>query len=273
MLAGCAGAAAEVGGGHATPPCHERTQTPGHARRVARALSARQDVWGNQLLESRAGPTYDSVRRYLPPLSLARAPGGRPLTESGVHYLAFGRPAGPQGSGSVPLHVADGSQIVSRRWQGRTLTVGVARGGRERYGSCRSRLEPPRLAGGYLPILQTAYADAAGARYRQESFAAPIVRDDTLASFIRLSADAREATGGTTIRFTPKGDTRGLRQLTYPVAPGAVAASTQPGSTRTLQTACGRSLGRPTTRRGGPCASTGTGDWRMVPWWSSRSVA
>ena len=93
---------------------------PGHARRVERALRARQDVWGNQLLRSRTGPTYDAVRRYLPPLVLARAPGGRPLTESGVHYLAFGRPAGPQGSGSVPLHVADGSQIVSRRWQGRS---------------------------------------------------------------------------------------------------------------------------------------------------------
>ena len=75
-VAGCAGSSVEVGD-RALPRCQERAPAPGHARRVERALGARQDVWGNELLRSRTGPTYDAVRRYLPPLVLARAPGGR----------------------------------------------------------------------------------------------------------------------------------------------------------------------------------------------------
>jgi len=198
-----------------TAACGRLSPSRAHVARVERALRATRDVWGEELIRAPGGPTYARARRYLPPLLLARAAAGKPLTDSGVHYLAFGRPAGPQGSGSVPLHVADGSQIVSQRWQGRKLTVGVGRGGRERYGSCLSRLGPPQLAAGYLPILQTAYVDRRGTHYRQESFAAP--GEAGLASYVRISADTHGSAVGATIRLTPSG----ARSVTYRVAGNA----------------------------------------------------
>jgi hypothetical protein len=86
------------------------------------------------------------------------------------------------------LHVADGSQILARRTTGPSLHVRVGRDGRELYGSCLKRLGPVRLAGGWLPILRTEYRDAAGGRYRQESFAARA--SGRLASFVRVTATA-----------------------------------------------------------------------------------
>ncbi len=197
-----------------TAACGRLSPSRAHVARVERTLRATRDVWGEELIRAPDGPTYNGARRYLPPLLLARAAARKPLTDSGVHYLAFGRPAGPQGSGSVPLHVADGSQIVSQRWQGRKLTIGVGRGGRERYGSCLSRLTATRLAAGYLPILQTAYNDAGGTRYRQESFAAPVTGEGGLASYVRVSADTHGSADGATIRLTPSE----ARPVAYPVA-------------------------------------------------------
>jgi hypothetical protein len=172
----------------------------GYADRVERALRAGTDVWGNELLAAPSGPTYLRARRYLKPLLLAGAPGKRPLTDSGVHYVAFAQPLGPQGAGSVALHVADGSQIAADRIDGRKLTLFVG-DGRERYGSCLRRLAPPRLAG-YLPILETRYADRRGARYVQESFAARTTESGQLMSFVRLAVDARRA--AVRIRFAAR---------------------------------------------------------------------
>jgi hypothetical protein len=209
-LAVAAGAGAATGGGR--PPgadrgeCREAALTSAYVRQVDGALRAGQDVWGNALLASPAGPTYEGVRRYLTPLLLARAPSQRPLTDSGVHYLPFGQPAGPQGAAAVALHVADGSQILARRATGPKLTIGVGVEGRERYGSCRARLSSPHLSGGYLPILETRYTDASGVRYTQESFAARIPQTGTLVSFVRLTAEARGANQpAARLRFTVDG--------------------------------------------------------------------
>jgi hypothetical protein len=173
---------------------------PGYAGRVEHVLKSGRDVWGDALLGARGGPTDARARRYLAPLFLARGPNGRPLTESGAHYLAFTQPVGDEGSGSAALHVADGSQILSKRLRGRSLTIGVGKGGRERFGSCLARARLPRLADGYLPILQTEYVDALGVRYRQESFAARAHRDASLTSYVRIDADARFALGNAEIR-------------------------------------------------------------------------
>jgi hypothetical protein len=91
----------------------------------------------------------------------------------------------------VNLHIADGSQIVSDVANGPRLSINVAARGRERYGSCLTRLAPPRLYGGYLPILETQYVDRYGVRYRQESFATRIPQTRALVSFVRLSVDPR----------------------------------------------------------------------------------
>jgi hypothetical protein len=202
VLAAIVGAATATGVTQAPGPCRQPPVATGYTTRIDRALRAGQDIWGDELIAARRGPTYDSVRRYLKPLLLARAADGRRLTDSGVHYLPFSQPTGVQGAESVALHVADGSQILSQRADGRSLTVGVGSNGRERYGSCLTRLAPPRLSAGYLPILETQYVDSAGVRYSQESFVARIPPTGSLVSLIRLTADGRRsAAGHTRLRF------------------------------------------------------------------------
>lgn len=171
------------------------------------ALAQHEDVWGNALLASPSGPTYDGVRKLLHPLMLVGRPAGlKPtrLTDSGIYYLAFGQPRDATGAGRMQLHVADGSQIVSQRVDGSKLTVVVGARGTETYGACLSRLETPRLYGGYLPVLETAYTDANGTRYRQESFATRIPQTSELVSFIRLSVDPTGTRSGVArIHLTP----------------------------------------------------------------------
>ena len=190
--------------------CPASVPSDAYVRAVDRALRSRRDVWGNALLAAAGGPTAERARRYLAPLFLARGPGGMPLTRTGAHYVAFGQPADAVGSGTMALHVADGSQILSKRVAGSALTVRVGIAGRELYGSCRARLAPPRLASGYLPILQTRYLDAQGTRYVQESFAARGSPTGPLVSFVSLSADARRAHGDSTVRLALPGESAPL---------------------------------------------------------------
>jgi hypothetical protein len=177
-----------------------------YARRVDVALRARADMWGNELLRTSAGPTYAAARRFLRPLLMARGPHGRFLTPSGFHYVAFAQPGRADGSETAALHVADGSQILSKRADGRSLTIRVGRDGRERFGSCLARLALPQLAQGYLPILETRYVDEQGVRYHQESFVARSLDEEALRSFVRVDADASRARGDTLIRFTADGE-------------------------------------------------------------------
>jgi hypothetical protein len=207
VVALAAAATAVASKGRTALACPRPQADTAYTDAVHAALAARKDVWGEELLRSPEGPTYEGVRRYLHPLMLVGHPAGlRPthLTDSGVYYLAFGQPRGPGGAGAVQLHVADGSQVVSRRADGPRLSVGVGARGRERYGACLARLATPRLHDGYLPILETSYIDAGGVRYRQESFAARIPQTRALVSFLRLSADPRGSRVRTTyLRFTP----------------------------------------------------------------------
>jgi hypothetical protein len=226
LLAAAIGAAAGSEAGPViTEPksCQASRPESGYSARVDRALRSGKDLWGNALLAEPSGPTYLRARRYLKPLLFARAPGKRPLTDSGVHYVAFSQPLGPQGAGSVALHVADGGQIASDRADGRRLTLFVGARGRERYGSCLRRLGPARLSGGYLPILETRYVDGQGARYAQQSFAARTPQTGSLVSFVRLTIDTRRAVAPITrVRFVPS------------VARRSVSYAVRRGQTRTV---------------------------------------
>ena len=210
LLVAVAGAAAAVRGeaGHRAA-CLQPQLDQAYAEDVNRTLTERQDVWGNALLRAPDGPTYEGVTNYLHPLMLVGRPAGiRPdrLTDSGVYYLPFGRPAGADGAEKVQLHVADGSQIVSEMANGSRLSVDVGVNGRERYGSCLARLAPPHLRDGYLPILETEYVDADGVRYQQESFATRLPRTGALVSFVRLHVDPRgSSVAKALVRFTPSG--------------------------------------------------------------------
>jgi hypothetical protein len=218
-LALAATASAVAGHGRSASDCAPLQADQAYSDAVFGALAAKEDVWGAQLVGSQQGPTYAAVRARLHPLLLVGRPAGlKPtrLTDSGVYYLPFGRPRGTRGAGAVDLHVADGSQVVSQLANGPRLTVSVGARGTERYGSCLSRLDTPRLAQGYLPILETSYVDADGVRYRQESFATRIPQTRSLVSFVRLSADPRGTrVRGALVRFTAsdRGLTRVGRQL------------------------------------------------------------
>ncbi len=197
--------------------CPRERVSSRYAKRVDRALRSRRDSWGEQLLAAPNGPTYEGARGYLTPLFLARTKKGQLLTRSGAHYTHFSQPPNLRGATSVALHVADGSQIISRRSHGRHLTVGVGLRGRELYGSCLRRLEAPALAEGHLPILQTSYVDRHGVRYSQESFAVRIPETASLVSFLRITADASQSRVGVVrVRLTPsaKGLTRRDSRLT-----------------------------------------------------------
>jgi len=197
-LSGAAGAGRAAGAA-----CVERRATPAYAEHVDRALRARRDLWGERLLAAPDGPTYAAASRYLAPLLYARGRGGRALTRSGVYYIPFAMPKSLYGEKAFALHVADGSEVVTRRAGGRSLSVLVGRSGTERYGSCLARLEPAKLVDGYLPILRTEYVDGDGVRYRQESFAGRVAAADSLASFVRLQVDARHARSAALVRLLP----------------------------------------------------------------------
>jgi hypothetical protein len=176
--------------------CRSRVTSGSYTARVSRALASGRDIWGEQLLQAPGGPSLQGAEQYLHPLLLAGHLPGQglvPLTDSGVYYLAFAEPEGGPPPGAVALHVADGSEIVSGSVGGRRLGIDVGPGGGEPYGSCLSRLATPTLSGGYLPILDTRYEDASGARYEEESFAAHVPQTDALVSFVRLVVDARRA--------------------------------------------------------------------------------
>ena len=142
-----------------------------YAARASRTRWRRTETsWGDELLRSRSGPTLSPPRAgvALAPLLYARSAGRRRLTRSGVYLPApFDQPDGPLGAGTVALHVADGSEIVSQRVGGPALTEVSVAG--SPYGACLSRLTPATLADGWLPILETRYSG-----YTQESFAARI---------------------------------------------------------------------------------------------------
>lgn len=218
FVAALAGTVAAVGGQARTrafSSCPPQQVDAAYAEQVDAALASRQDVWGNQLLRSATGPTYGGVRDRLHPLMLVGPPSGdspNRLTDSGVYYLAFGRPAGPGGPRDIDLHVADGSQIVSEFVKHARLSVDVGPAGYERYGSCLARLSLPQLAGGYLPILRTSYVDANGVHYRQESFATRIPETRSLVSFVRVTVDPRgSGIAAAKVRFTPS--VTGLRRV------------------------------------------------------------
>ena len=220
-------------------PCRPPPLSSSYVRRVRAALVAKRDIWGNALLRMNSGPTYERAQRYLEPLFHAEGPQMRRLTDSDVYYLAFAQPHGPAGGGTVALHVADGSEIISDRVDGSKLALDVGPDGRERYGSCTARLSSPRLFRGYQPILETGYVDENGVRFTQESFATRVSETDSLVSFVRLTIDAPGGSRPERIRFTlrirvSRPATDNSSAVTTRISSSAKAATPQarPSSTR-----------------------------------------
>ena len=129
-------------------------------------LKSKVDLWGETALKEPDGPTYAFFENKLPPFRYVEAP-------FRVYPIALSAPAAPR---KVRL-LGDGSQInaLARQvnWNGEegipvTFRVGIKR---ETIGSNPKNLIGPKLAGGYLPIVQMHYKDADGDVYTQETFA------------------------------------------------------------------------------------------------------
>jgi hypothetical protein len=206
----------------ASATCAPRGATAAYTSSVQQAVASGRDLWGGRLLRAPGGPTLARAKRFLAPLTQGMQWQGRPLTSSGSYYVPLSFPFTSYGSTVFALHVADGSEIVTRRVGGPSLSVYVGSGS-ERYGSCAARLHPAQLAEGYLPVLQTTYTDAKGVRYRQESFvgrAYGAYGARSVISFVRLDVDARGASSGATVRLAP------WRRLTHS-APDRLALGAQ----------------------------------------------
>ncbi len=205
LLAAIAAGAAGDAGPAAASSCGPRWASAAYTGEVRQAVSSGPDLWGQRLLSARGGPTYAVAQRYLTPLLHAIQRQQRPLTPSGFYYVPLSFPFTSYGSTVFALHVADGSEIITRHVGGPSLSVYVGKGN-ERYGACEARLRPARLAAGYLPIVQTSYTDASGVRYRQESFVGRsygVFGARSVISFVKLQVDARGARAGATIRLVP----------------------------------------------------------------------
>ncbi len=189
----------------AAPGCAPRSATAAYTAAVEQAVASGPDLWGARLLHARGGPTYAGARQFLTPLTQGLQRQGRTLTSSGSYYIPLSFPFTSYGSTVFALHVADGSEIVTRRVGGASLSVYVGAGS-ERYGACSARLQPASLAQGYLPLVETSYTDAAGVRYRQESFvgrAYGAYGARSVISFVRLVIDTRHSAKGATVRLVP----------------------------------------------------------------------
>ena len=144
------GVAAAQSRSAARTTCAPRAVTAAYASSVQEAVSSGRDLWGGQLLRAPGGPTYAAAQRFLTPLTRAYQWHGRTLTSSGSYYLPFSFPFTSYGSTVFALHVADGSEIITRRVGGPSLGIYVGRGS-ERYGSCAARLQPAHLGRGLPP--------------------------------------------------------------------------------------------------------------------------
>lgn len=155
-----------------------------YERRINDALGSEKDLWGEELLARPEGPTAENVAGLLSPLMYS----GKSISNPEIYYLTFGRPVGPGGGGDAALHVANGSQIISREHLSNSrMDVYVGAGGdREHYGESLDRLESIELLDGYQPVLITHYRDSNGNQYRQESFADALPGTDKLVSFVRI---------------------------------------------------------------------------------------
>ena len=172
---------------------------------VARAVASNRDVWGEKLLHAPGGPTLESALRLLGPLTRGLQWEGRALTSGGVYYLPFSFPFTPKGSTVFALHVADGSEIVTRRVGGPSLMVDVGTGasssapaqrGARRHDSSTATCRSSR------PRTRTRAASATG-RSRSSGARTGRLGARSVISFVRLDVDARDAKRVTTVRLVP----------------------------------------------------------------------
>jgi hypothetical protein len=133
---------------------------------VEALLRARTDVLGDAALRQPGGPTYEFFRDLLPPL--------RYVEPDFKHYpIVLSAPGNTVKARLVSNGSAINALARSRSWiseAGKPVAFYVG-DKREPFGNDLAKLDGPRYADGYLPIVQYKYTAADGATYAQEVFA------------------------------------------------------------------------------------------------------
>jgi len=155
---------------------------------LQQCLDSGFDLWGEFALRLPEGPTYDFFADLLPPL--------RYVNTNFRHYpIVLSAP----GSAVKARFVSDGSGVNlhagTTTWRDEALApvrffLGDRDGSFEPYGADLARLDGPRLAEGWMPIVQLAY-EHAGIRIQQEAFVTLDSEDAVLCIRFTASAEAR----------------------------------------------------------------------------------
>lgn len=149
--------------------------------------ASREDVWGEAAIRQPGGPSYEFFRDLLPPL--------RYVNTDFRHYPIV--LSAPQSSVKARW-VSNGSAVNARAnkppmWREIGTPVRFLVGAdAEPFGNDLPRLDGPRYAEGYWPIVQVAYRQTA-TRYEQEAFAPVTELADAGAVFVRFTP--RESDG------------------------------------------------------------------------------
>lgn len=167
-LAGCASRGTSDTTGLAPTPAARVTAGGGTADAglIDRVIASGTDVWGEAALRRPEGPTYEYFASLLPPLRYVD-------TRFRQYPIVLSAPGSPV-KGRL---VSDGGTInaLARQpnWRGETGTPAHVMIGKDRvpFGRDLDRLEGPRYAEGYLPIVQLRYRHEQGV-YDEEVFAA-----------------------------------------------------------------------------------------------------
>jgi len=148
------------------------------------AIAAKEDLWAEAALGQPDGPSYEFFSSLLPPLHYINA--------DFRHYpIVLSAPNASKKSRLISNGSGINLQANTRAWHEPGTPVLFRVGNDElAYGEFLDRLKGPKLAEGYLPVVQLAYHHGMG-DYAQETFASvdPVYASNAV-SFIRFSFNA-----------------------------------------------------------------------------------
>jgi len=131
---------------------------------LAEAIAAKEDLWAEAALGQPDGPSFEFFKSLLPPLHYVNA--------DFRHYpIVLSAPHAPKKSRLVSNGSGINLRANTRAWDEPGTPVLFRVGNDElAYGEFLDRLKGPKLAEGYLPVVQLTYHHATG-DYAQETFA------------------------------------------------------------------------------------------------------
>jgi len=168
------------------PAASAQTRTGCDLPGIDEIIEAKTDILGEAAMRQAGGPSYEFFAEAMPPLRYVNA--------AFRHYpIVLAAPR----NGCKARLVSNGSAINAKggaqTWNDAGVPVCFRVGsGEVAFGENLANLDGPRLAGGYLPIVEMSYREG-DATYRQETF---VSVDPSLAAhavaFVRFTLDAGE---------------------------------------------------------------------------------